>query len=95
MLAYRDFAPRQLSPPSLLKQATYEALEQTLAAANDWIGKNKVDVINVETVVLPNLWSPHATGPADHNVILQPGFAEAWNQFIRVWYRHQSGGGPA
>jgi hypothetical protein len=70
-----------------MKQATYESLEQTVATANEWIKANQIDVVNVETVVLPNLWSPYASGTGDPSMVLQPGFSEAWNQFIRVWYR--------
>jgi hypothetical protein len=90
MIAYRDFAPRQVSAAGFLQPAEYESLEQTLARANAWVRDHGVDVLNVETVVLPNLGSPHSAGTADPNRVLQPGFAEAWNQFIRVWYRAAS-----
>jgi hypothetical protein len=87
MIAYRDFAPRQLTAPALLRPATLESLDEALAAANDWIETEKVDVVNVETVVLPNVWSPHQKGTTDPQMITQSEFAVAWNQFIRVWYR--------
>jgi hypothetical protein len=87
MIAYRDFAPRQLSAAGFLQPAEHEPLKETLARANDWVREHGIDVLNVETVVLPNLWSPHSEGTTDPNRVLQPGFAEAWNQFIRVWYR--------
>jgi hypothetical protein len=87
MIAFRDFVPSQLAAPALMKPGTYESLEQVLTAANAWIDSQNIDVLNVETVVLPNLWTPHSGGSADPNRVLQPGFAEAWNQFIRVWYR--------
>jgi hypothetical protein len=89
MIAYRDFAPRQLSAPALMQPASYESLEQALAAANEWIAANGIDVINVETVILPNLWGPHSHGSSDPNRVVQPSFTTAWNQFIRVWYREQ------
>ena len=79
MIAYRDFAPGQVTAPALMQPA--------LAGANAWIGSNAIDVLSVETIVLPNLWTPHSEGTADPNRVLQPGFAQAWNQFIRVWYR--------
>ena len=87
MIAYRDFAPGQVTAPALMQPATYESLDQALAGANAWIGSNAIDVLSVETIVLPNLWTPHSEGTADPNRVLQPGFAQAWNQFIRVWYR--------
>jgi hypothetical protein len=87
MIAYRDFAPRQLTAAALLRPATFESLDEALAAANAWIESNKVNVLNLETVVLPNVWSPHQKGTADPQMVTQSEFAVAWNQFIRVWYR--------
>jgi hypothetical protein len=87
MIAFKDFAPQQTSPPGLLKAAEFESLVATVAAANAWIDGHGIDVVYVETVVLPNVWSPHSSGTDDPNQILQGGFAEAWNQFVRVWYR--------
>jgi hypothetical protein len=88
MISYRDFAPRQLTPAGFLKQAAFESLDQTLAGVNDWIAQINVDVVNVETVVLPNVWSPHQKGTTDPQMVTQSDFAVAWNQFIRVWYRN-------
>lgn len=87
MLAYKDCAPKQISPVGLLKAAEYESFNEAVAAANAWIERKGVDVINVETVVLPSLSGPHSEGSTDPNVVLQPSFAATWNQFIRVWYR--------
>jgi len=87
MIAYRDFAPRQVTSAGLLKQATFESLDETLAAANTWIQANAVDVLNVETVIMPNNYSAKRHGTAEAEMITQSEFAIAWNQFIRVWYR--------
>jgi len=87
MLAFKDFAPQQTSPGGFLKTAKFEPLDAAVAAANAWIDGHGIDVVNVETVVLPNVWSPHSAGTADPNQTLLSGLAEAWNQFVRVWYR--------
>ncbi len=87
MIEYRDFAPKQLAAGGLFKAATFDTLSAAVLAANEWIAANGIDVINVETVVLPNLWTSGSMGTADANRILQSGFAQSWNQFIRVWYR--------
>ena len=89
MIAYRDFAPRQLTSAGLMKQATFESLDETLAAANAWIQANAVDVLNVETVIMPNNYAAKRHGTAEAEMITQSDFAIAWDQFIRVWY-HQS-----
>jgi hypothetical protein len=86
MLAYKDFAPKQISAAGLLKAAEYESLDDTVAAANAWIQSQNIDVIHVETVVLPNLGSSHSKGTSDPNC-LAPNLGSLWNQFVRVWYR--------
>jgi hypothetical protein len=87
MIAYRDFAPQLLSPAALLQPATYEPLAQAVAAANDWISAKGVEVVNVETVVLPNVWGPHSQGTEDPNIGTRTDFPIMWNQFVRVWYK--------
>jgi hypothetical protein len=59
-----------------------------MAAANDWIVAQGVEVVNVQTVVLPNLWGPYAQGTEDPNIATRGDFPIACNQFVRVWYRH-------
>ncbi len=87
MIAYRDFIPTQISAPALMKSAKYESLDKTLEAANAWIRTDSINVLSIETVVLPNLYGPYSEGTADPNLVLQPTFAETWNQFFRIWYR--------
>jgi hypothetical protein len=88
MIGYRDFVPRQL-PQSLLRRLVkteYETLDDAVAAANDWIAAESVTLVNIETVVLPNIWRMREQGPEDVDVLVSSGWAN-WHQFIRVWYR--------
>lgn len=96
MIGCRDFAPRQLTPlvpPGALfawvslmnMQGEYESFDSALAAANAWIGEERIEVINVETVVLPNIWQPSEEGTRDAG--LRTGDLAVWHQFVRVWYR--------
>jgi hypothetical protein len=89
MIAFRDFAPQQVSPAALLQPARYEPLEQALADANEWISAQGVEVVNVETVVLPNVWGPYAQGTRDPSITTRGDFPVDWNQFLRVWYKKQ------
>jgi hypothetical protein len=91
MIAYRDFVPRQLSAPnrfgsqfSLAVQGEHETLDVALTAANDWISEEGIQLMNFETVVLPNIWEPAETGANDPS--LRTGTTPQWHQFIRVWY---------
>jgi hypothetical protein len=90
MLAYQDFVPKQLKAPHFglstdALQGSYETLDTALAAANQWVRERGVTIVNVETVVLPNLWANWEQGSADP--VLGAGTnSPLWYQFIRVWY---------
>jgi hypothetical protein len=86
VITYRDFAPQQTAPGGLLKRPEFESLDRAVAEANAWIDSNRVEVVNIETVVLPNVWSPFEEGTEDADIMTRGDFATAWNQFVRVWY---------
>jgi hypothetical protein len=95
MLQFRDFVPRQLQAPhfgltSEALQGQYETLEAALGAANEWLGGAGVRIVNVETVVLPNLWAVWEEGSHDP-VLSSPGGSARWFQFIRVWFEEKPG----
>jgi hypothetical protein len=69
-----------------LKQPVFESFDRAVAEANAWIESNRVEVVNIETIVLPNLWSPYEEGTEDANIMARGDFATSWNQFVRVWY---------
>jgi hypothetical protein len=86
MMCFRDFVPKMLSSPKLFKAGEYESFEAALHAANEWINENNLRVLNLETVVLPNIWSKWEEGTTD--VALGTSAEPShWHQFIRVWYR--------
>lgn len=89
-LVYRDFAPKMVTAPRYLTPATFESLAQALATANAWLAENPVDLVNVETVVLPNIWNPNEQGSEDTSLASAGGFQSTWHQFIRIWYREAS-----
>lgn len=89
MIAYKDFVPRQLKAPALsfnLAEAagTYETFHDAVTAANVWLSQNPVRLIQLETVVLPNVWMRWEQGTEDAS--LRTGEAAQWHQFLRVWY---------
>jgi len=86
-LAYRDFAPKRLRK-RMIGADEYEDLNESVAAAAHWIRHQGVDVVNVETVALPNIWRKDEEGTADGS--LRGGgnedYLTQWHQFVRVWY---------
>ncbi len=87
MIEYKDFVPRMLGPAGFLGEPEFESLEDAMEACNKWIESNGVEVINVETVVLPNLHNPLEGGSGDVNIRQNEDHVTAWNQYIRVWIK--------
>ncbi|MDC3379241.1 hypothetical protein OAX78_03060 [Planctomycetota bacterium] len=86
-LAFRDFAPEKLTGAGFFSSADYASFEASVAAASAWITEAGVDVISVETVVLPNIWSRREDGTADPDLRTSTQAPTSWHQFVRVWYR--------
>jgi hypothetical protein len=87
MLQFRDFVPKMLAAPKLFKAGDYETLGGALAAANQWIEEDNVRLLNIETVVLPNIWSRYEEGTTDVALGTSGEMPSHWHQFIRVWYQ--------
>ncbi len=86
MLRYIDFVPKQLAEPGFFAPGEHEDFNAAVAAANDWLAGNKVRLINLETVVLPNIWSRWEQGSADASLHTSGENPSRWHQFVRVWY---------
>ena len=89
-LGFRDFVPKQLSDFGVFKVAEYESFHAAVAAANRWIRDSGVEVIQLETVVLPNIWSKYEEGSIDASIGASGGMTSHWHQFLRVWYRNDA-----
>jgi hypothetical protein len=74
--------------PTILKRGFFsddhENLRATVDRANEWIAERKVRVLNVETVLLPNI---DEVADASQVGIRTSGESSSfWYQVIRVWY---------
>lgn len=87
MIQFRDFVPEMLSAPRLFKAGEYESMDAALAAANSWIKEYGIKIVNVETVVLPNIWSRYEEGTTDVALGTSGEMPSHWHQFVRVWYQ--------
>ena len=87
MIGFMDFAPRMIRPAALFRLAEYEALQQAVAAANAWVRQYGVEVLNVETVVLPNIHDSGEQGSTDPQLTTLGEFRSEWYQVVRVWYQ--------
>ena len=84
-LAFKDFKPEIKEKGGFFKRTTYESLNAALQRANDWIGAENPHVLNIETVVLPNLHIEE--GSEDPDLCSNDDFPTFWHQFVRVWYK--------
>ncbi|MBW4693811.1 MAG: hypothetical protein KME27_18865 [Lyngbya sp. HA4199-MV5] len=53
MIQYKDFAPRITERGPFGGASEYELFSEVVSAVNQWIESTAIQVINVETVVLP------------------------------------------
>jgi hypothetical protein len=86
MLRHEDFVPKMVKAQKFLSPAEYESFDAALEDANRWIQENNIRVVNVETVVLPNIWSRYEEGSGDTSLGTSGESPSFWHQFIRVWY---------
>jgi hypothetical protein len=87
MIEFRDFVPKMVSEAAFFKAAEYESFAAAVTAANQWIRDERVKVINIETVVLPNIWSRWEEGSTDTSLGTSGEAPSHWHQFVRVWFR--------
>jgi hypothetical protein len=91
MLQYRDFVP-ELSVITPDGQEIYASFDDAVRAARAWLASNPVRVLQIETVVLPNIWKEGEGGPSDPSLKTSP--RSTWHQFVRVWFDDEQGSGP-
>lgn len=68
---------------------SYESFAEVVARANAWLADEGVDLINIETLVLPG--TPGASGETATQVELGVGVLSLghWHQAVRVWFRER------
>jgi hypothetical protein len=93
--AFRDFAPKQKRPAGFFQSAEFDNLMDAVLQANRWVVDHKVKVVNIETVVLPNILEkekePKEEATMGGSVATYEGISHYnhWYQFIRVWYEFE------
>ena len=86
MIAFKDFVPKQTRKQGFIKPPQWETVEQVVAAANEWIREQEVAVINVETIIAPDI-SRKGVQSGDGSLPGISGGGGGGLQFVRVWYR--------
>lgn len=95
MISFIDFAPGVTGPPAFLQAMEYERFETAVQAANAWLERNgrAIRLINIETVLLPNVWDSSEQGTGDAELATAEGQygANHWYQIVRIWYEAVDG----
>ncbi|MCZ7648164.1 MAG: hypothetical protein M5U26_23385 [Planctomycetota bacterium] len=87
MFDYRDFFPRQVKAPGVFSPGRWQPFEKAVQEANRWIESQGVEVINVETVLLPNIYDADEGGSEDASLRTSGKTQTDWYQVVRVWFR--------
>ena len=84
MIAFKDFAPRVTDPGGMFSRKVFESLEAAVASASRWCENSNIVPLNVETVLLPDIYDKNQEGSKDAHVLT--GNIVKWHQIVRVWY---------
>lgn len=87
MISFKDFVPERIKKGGFLSGAKYQALEDKVKEANEWAESNGYQIVNIETVVLPNIWDTDEEGSEDVDILTSGTNSSTWHQFVRLWYK--------
>jgi hypothetical protein len=94
MIQCKDFAPRITERGPFGGASDYESFSKVLSEVNQWIASTTIQVINVETVVLPDSLKSTSDGVYGvtvsngvYPVVISQGVTIKCFQCVRVWYR--------
>ena len=93
LIQCKDFAPRITERGPFGGASEYESFPEIVSAVNQWIASRAIQVINVETVVLPDRIEGTSEGDygltvsnSFHPVMISQGVTINCFQCVRVWY---------
>ena len=94
MIKCQYFAPRITKRGPFGRPAKYESFSDVISVVNQWIENSTIQVMNIETFVLPN--SSESTSDSVYGVpvsngvypvLISKGMTIHCFQCVRVWYR--------
>ena len=85
LLKFKDFFPVQKSKNIWTGRGKYGTLQHALQDANAWITAHpEIELLNIETVVLPNIHSHREEGTEDPELKEEASAGAKWHQIFRV-----------
>ena len=86
MIKCKDFVPEK-KKGGLFKAGSVQHFDEVLQEVDAWLAAEKVEVINIETVVLPNIHESDEEGSQDTELWTGGESSSKWYQLVRVWYK--------
>ncbi len=84
-IAVKDFAPDKVKG-NIFHKGSIEEFDPLMEKINEWIKAENPSIINIETVLLPNMYDDQEHGSMDTELWTGGGTSTQWYQVIRVWY---------
>ncbi len=85
-ISFKDFVPAK-KKGGLFKSGSVQHLDEVIQEMNKWLGEVNPEVVNVETVVLPNIHDKAEEGSEDTELWTGGESSSHWYQVIRLWYK--------
>lgn len=85
-ISVKDFVPEK-QKGGMFKSSKVEQFTEVLAKMNQWVSEHNPTIVNVETVVLPNIHESDEDGSTDTELWTGGESSSRWYQLIRLWYK--------
>lgn len=83
----KDFVPEKIKG-GVFKSSKIQNFQEVLESVNKWQLENPtIKVLNIETVVLPNIHDKEEEGSQDTELWTGGESSSQWYQLLRVWYQ--------
>ena len=86
MIKCKDFVPEK-KKGSFFKAGSMQHFDEVLKDLNTWVDQEAIEVVSIETVVLPNIHESDEDGSMDTELWTGGESASKWYQLVRVWYK--------
>ncbi|WP_370089855.1 hypothetical protein [Ekhidna sp.] len=87
MIKHIDFTPKVTKKGGLFKSTEIETFTDIVTSMNEWTTDSGHEIINIETVLLPNIHDSDEEGSEDTMLGTGRESSSHWYQLIRVWYK--------
>ena len=88
MIKYKDFSPEITRANILGAVKESDSFELVVKQVNIWVGSNPIKVINIETILFPNLHLQPKMADLE-NGVMTVGQGHNIFQCVRVWYEEK------